>query len=1044
MFGWLKKQDGGSGGSGSGGGRRGGKRQGGGGKREDDGFDYASLGIDPSLFKIPGIDGTDGMDANGDDTEGEGLDENDIDDPKLLRELNALIAAEKPKKPPVQSQSQLRAQPVQNQRAPSPSGRAAGNVAGGGGDHLDIHKVHAELASGLDKDLEVEFTEEDENDPALLVSPKPDLDIDALHARLSSQHGAASIGGYDQEPEVELTEEDERDPGLLAELSAISGVPRGSSATAAVLPTSSAQLMASTGWGPLTASMNDGPTASYPSKQNYLDPASSIANAGSHNDADGANLPDDDPASGWLDSTVLSVPEAGPMSPHNGRGPVVAPPPRTASSKTGSAPIGGSGASVVRPPVGGVSVFPAGPPLLPPAPIVPAPRIDASYFSQLSASYKSAALAHKRASDIPGARALLSKAKEMDALAERMKSGGIIEQGWEAPDRDPEVWLKGMAARAGGQSVPQQAQAGNKAPFSGRQQQHPQLQQHAVNSATTSSPAPRPAPRAPPLTPPPSTGGSVPPNPPTLPPSAPPHFQSLVATLHRQAQLAHMAAAFQLARGDKARALYFHQRKKRDLADMKALEQASKLPRGSIREPVVVFEPVRYEFERTNADLAMAEVEVTVVGADGLRHPTVQADQLETTLTWDVGYPVGDDGNTKPEGKGETPPAKGGAPRWNARWKVRLERNKTAHRWAERKRVEVQLWYNRGFFWGKECLGKGSAPIADLMTKCEVELPISLTDPASPRQKTGVTVSVRLRLRTPLARAELVQEEERWATLDFGGSAGAAQQVVVARPPSTPQQLPAPSVPVSVAVPVKPVSETAIGAGGSSGRPTPPPSVAGGGVAYSSVSGLGSAQPTHGSRPVSPTSTPSKMTKQPNGQTGTQIPSASSLKGSNSNQHAFPTGSVVPTGSAPTGGAAPSLSAADADLEALIDSFDSPESIVSNEVMMHEVAVLEKEIAAARSGGLSARDRVEELVGRKQGIEIKMQILAVMVQTGKLEMPDYSKQLASAITEAKSSALQFKRAGRVDYAKKALERAKIMEKEMAEVEQMIKEDAEES
>lgn len=54
----------------------------------------------------------------------------------------------------------------------------------------------------------------------------------------------------------------------------------------------------------------------------------------------------------------------------------------------------------------------------------------------------------------------------------------------------------------------------------------------------------------------------------------------------------------------------------------------------------------------------------------------------------------------------------------------------------------------------------------------------------------------------------------------------------------------------------------------------------------------------------------------------------------------------------------------------------------------------------------------------------------------------YLAQLKTAIAESKKLALKFKNLQRLDYAKRALERAKLMEKEADEVDEMIRSEAE--
>ncbi|KXS13711.1 hypothetical protein M427DRAFT_156436 [Gonapodya prolifera JEL478] len=929
-------------------------------------------------------------------------------------------------------------------------------------------------------------------------TPQPldpaDIDIDVIHAELSAAHQQGDV-----DVEVELTEEEEKGGALLDELAALTGVsvahfavpattpPSAGPAPApitplpaptpayepaphdpmrldlpddddedvpaqATSPTTTTQLptvstpSTSTPSLPLPAppprasSLFSSPTSPFPPSPTAVqlvvssDPVfPDQGQEQEHEDEPRQDLPsdDEDPAAGWLESHITgsgAVPQypqpAPPTQPaYQSPPPVphlpVVVPPRSAS---------GSLAGAARPPpVGGVAVLPGmpSPPLPRPAQLPPSPAsfsppqpppTNPLSLPALVSAYKSAALAHKRASDVPGARMLLMKAKEIEAAVE-----GRVPQGWVVPPRDPEEWVRSQSAQQQGVVQSQQLAGGAR---QGQQQQLGQARPVAqgvpgqMSSAQPQPPRPRVAPSNPPPAP-----MSIPPDPPVLPRSAPLHFTPLVVALHRQAQLAHLSAAYYLAQGDKQRALFFHQRKKRDLADMKALEAASVMPPGKYVDPTVGFETVRYEFARVNQDLALSELEVVVVGVKGLRHTQAKGEALETTLVWDVGYPVDDEGKTKPDGRGETRPVRGEDPQYNEGRKIALERGRPATRWAERRRVTVEVWFNQGFFWGKSCLGKGSGSVTELLNKCELELSVPLADPTSPRRLTGAVATIRLRLRNPLSKPDMVQEEERWTTLEWGTPQYAMPQL-------------SPASAVQGHVRAGQAGSAASAPVGVSGRPTPP-QVGAAGRTQSVQSGGGGRPVSPQPRPVSPQPRPVSPQQRPvSGQLGPAVVSPQlALKPTPpAPSQSQRTPSVKPPASQPTGGD-------DDDLDTLIATFDGPDSIVSNEVMMAETAALEKEIVAAKAA--KDRTKVDELEGRKMGVELKMQVLAVLVQTGKLEMPDYSKQLTAAIASCKTLALKFKRAGRLDYAKRALERMKIMEKEVAEVEQMMKEDAEE-
>lgn len=74
----------------------------------------------------------------------------------------------------------------------------------------------------------------------------------------------------------------------------------------------------------------------------------------------------------------------------------------------------------------------------------------------------------------------------------------------------------------------------------------------------------------------------------------------------------------------------------------------------------------------------------------------------------------------------------------------------------------------------------------------------------------------------------------------------------------------------------------------------------------------------------------------------------------------------------------------------------------------------------------------EDLMDRKQAIEIKMNMLVIQVQTGILDMDTYLSNVQKRIDADRRLALIFKKHGRLDLAKAALTRKKIMQDELDE------------
>ncbi len=113
-----------------------------------------------------------------------------------------------------------------------------------------------------------------------------------------------------------------------------------------------------------------------------------------------------------------------------------------------------------------------------------------------------------------------------------------------------------------------------------------------------------------------------------------------------------------------------------------------------------------------------------------------------------------------------------------------------------------------------------------------------------------------------------------------------------------------------------------------------------------------------------------------------------------------------------------------------IDS--SVDEIVSNQVLEHEFNLVCAEIEKLSSQRQKVPEELEDL---KNSYQIKMNMLVAMVQTGALTMEKYVSQVEESIEWTKKMALSFKKAGRIDEARKAMIRVKLMTQEVEETRQ---------
>ncbi|KAF1803952.1 hypothetical protein FB192DRAFT_1370576 [Mucor lusitanicus] len=121
-------------------------------------------------------------------------------------------------------------------------------------------------------------------------------------------------------------------------------------------------------------------------------------------------------------------------------------------------------------------------------------------------------------------------------------------------------------------------------------------------------------------------------------------------------------------------------------------------------------------------------------------------------------------------------------------------------------------------------------------------------------------------------------------------------------------------------------------------------------------------------------------------------------------------------------------SAADnSELEAAEEEFNSVDNIVSNMVMEHELNLVNANLASK-----SGKQQKDDLQDRKQALEIKMNMLVIQVQTGILDMDTYLENVQKRMDADRRLAIVFKKHNRLDLAKAALVRKKIMQDELDE------------
>eukprot|EP00698_Gefionella_okellyi_P008239 TRINITY_DN2033_c0_g1_i2.p1 TRINITY_DN2033_c0_g1~~TRINITY_DN2033_c0_g1_i2.p1 ORF type:complete len:677 (-),score=173.32 TRINITY_DN2033_c0_g1_i2:26-2056(-) len=310
------------------------------------------------------------------------------------------------------------------------------------------------------------------------------------------------------------------------------------------------------------------------------------------------------------------------------------------------------------------------------------------------------------------------------------------------------------------------------------------------------------------------------------------------------------------------------------------------------------------------------------------------------------------------------------SPLYNFVGKVAILRNKSLSAFLKRGKIRFELFHYR-FLQSDVSIGKAEIPLADLLTKCEIKSVLEFT---LNRKGTGGKLEVRLRLRTPIDGQQLVEEHEQYLELigvkPVDPKAAAATQIAA--------QLPAAPAPSSVAA-------------GAVSVPTATPVT----TSTATTAAVVTVTPTSAQKQssVAP-ATPTTPTNRPVSQSALPVPAG--------------TESFL-------------------DVEAMQEDPWCIETMVSNNVLETIITQLKAEIAATPNKAAQLQDHLDNA-------KLKLSMLEISVQSGKLTMEAYLESLRKKVVEDKKAAMECARLKRMDWAKLALSRVKIMEKEIQEVE----------
>ncbi|KAG2192975.1 hypothetical protein INT47_012295 [Mucor saturninus] len=403
--------------------------------------------------------------------------------------------------------------------------------------------------------------------------------------------------------------------------------------------------------------------------------------------------------------------------------------------------------------------------------------------------------------------------------------------------------------------------------------------------------------------------------------------------------------------------------------------------------PPLHYEQVNYTYKNILDTVPENMMELNIIRCTSL--PTLGIAHLEPFVTWDFGGWPPENTAQASMNKGETPVLQGVDPQFDFSLQIPISRtNRLFTRYVSRKKLCLEVFHNKyayGMFRRPVSIGKVVIPMDRLLTKSSISGVFDILDAS--RKKTGGKIEIAVNLREPLTGEDIVKRSERWLVLDAFGST-VSQHLSAARMtvggPLTPQ--------------LENLSVTSSPAASSSSIVHSPMVTSSSPLVTSSSPLVTSSSPlVTSSSPLVQTSSPA-MTSPPVSRAEEPLSVKAEMK--------KPKEEV------------------DEELERAEEEFESVDNLVSNMVMEHELGV----VNAAMSG---AKNK-EEWMDRKQAIEIKMNMLVIQVQTGLLDMETYLANVQKRMEMDRRLAIVFKKYNRLDLARAALVRKKIMQDELDE------------
>eukprot|EP01135_Chromosphaera_perkinsii_P003775 Nk52_evm21s255 gene=Nk52_evmTU21s255 len=490
-------------------------------------------------------------------------------------------------------------------------------------------------------------------------------------------------------------------------------------------------------------------------------------------------------------------------------------------------------------------------------------------------------------------------------------------------------------------------------------------------------------------------------------------FQKLIAKCTDQVNLCLKQAKQFMTDGDKTTALKYFKLKKTFEQTLESL-QSSYDSEGPL--PRYHYEEHSIEIVKHFPLIAEEDMEIVVSEARGVKPPPKYSESdLDLYVCGVFGYPTNAPVSFQTDNVRKTCD-----PKFNFKTVCPFERKKPFQRLIKKSTaMTFELFQKGGFLRKSILLGTAKMDLEDLETKCEIVKDLDFVD--SKRKAAGSRLGVQIRIREPLLSRDVQEAKHSFLTIDdFNPPASAdaslrasveasARSSIEGSPMAKPNSVRDSPMTVIREQELVPHKDT---------EPT-------------SASPVAASQQSVSAPPVPAPRTPVPAQPASKSAPSTPAPEAKGAKQALA-APAASSGRTSPSVS-PRGGKSPGTPASPATSVGGADDLEEPsiDDVVSNMVLEWEQEQVDKLIIQYKT---QKKGVPEDVTDRKNQIDIKMTILIASVQSGTLTMEGYLDMLRKRIPMDKKMALEYKSAGKTEWAKIALKRAKIMEDELHEAE----------